>query len=468
MNCNRHVPASSRREFLSKFAFGFGGIALGHLRAAPHPLAPKRPHTPAKAKNVIYLFMQGGPSHVDTFDPKPSLQRYDGQGLPSSFKAEGLNLQFIRVSESKLMGSRRAFRKYGQSGLEVSDLFENTAAHADDMAVVRSVYHDAFIHGPALNLLYSGSIRAGFPSVGSWVVYGLGSECDNLPAFMMMTDGAIGGRSRNSYASGFLPAVYQGTVLRTEGAPLVNLSPPPGITSADQRVMLDQLSSWNRMHLEGREDDTRLDAQISNYELAFRMQTAAPGLVDIANEPEHIRRMYGLDQKPTEKFGRLALLARRMVERGVRFVQLISTDWDGHGECDKNHVENSRKIDRPIAGLIADLKQRGLLESTLIVWVGEFGRTPVMQGKEGRDHHPYGFSAWMCGGGIKGGKVIGATDEFGFRAVEDRVHVNDFHGTMLSLLGLDHLKLTYFFNGRDFRLTDVGGDYNFSQKLLRG
>ena len=312
MPCDRQATASSRREFLAKFAFGFGGLAVDHLLGAPsNPLAPKRSHAPAAAKNIIYLFMQGGPSHVDTFDPKPMLQRHDGQPLPASFSAEGLNLQFIRVSESKLMGSRRQFKKYGQSGLEISDLFEKTAAHADDIAVVRSVHHEAFIHGPALNLLYSGSIRTGFPSLGAWVVYGLGSECDNLPAFVMMTDGAIGGRSRNSYSAGFLPAVYQGTVLRTEGSPLVNLSPPPDMTMENQRTILDQVATWNRIHLEGREDDSRLDAQIANYELAFRMQAAAPGLVDISSEPEHIRRMYGLDDKPTAKFGRLALMARR-------------------------------------------------------------------------------------------------------------------------------------------------------------
>jgi hypothetical protein len=466
VNCNRHQTAVSRRDFLCRYAFGFGGMALAHLNGAVNPLAPKAPHRPAKAKSVIYLFMQGGPSHVDTFDPKPELSRFDGQPVPQTFRSEGLNLQFIKVAESKLMGSRRTFRKYGQSGLEISDLFESLGAHADDLAVIRSVYHDAFIHGPALNLLYTGSIRVGFPSVGSWVLYGLGSECENLPAFMVMTDGSIGGRSRGSYGSGFLPAIYQGTLLRTEGAPLVNLSPPPEITTEDQRNILDQVGKWNRLHLEGREDDSRLEAQIANYELAFRMQTAAPGLVDLSNEPEHVRSLYGIDAKQTDKFGRMCLLARRMVERGVRFIQLISTDWDGHGECDKNHVENAHKIDRPIAGLIADLKQRGLLEQTLIVWVGEFGRTPVMQGKEGRDHHPYGFSAWMCGGGIRGGKVIGATDEFGFRAVEDRVHVHDLHGTLLSLLGLEHRKLTYPFNGRNFRLTDVEGDFDLSPRLL--
>lgn len=468
MLCNLQSNAASRRDFLTRFAFGFGGLALGqlHAGAAANPLAPKPGHKPAKAKSVIYLFMQGGPSHVDTFDPKPMLQKFDGQPIPASFNAEGINLQFIKVGDSKLMGSRRAFKKYGQSGLEISELFEHTAQHADKMAVIRSMHHEAFIHGPALNLLYSGSIRTGFPSAGSWITYGLGTECDNLPAFVMMTDGAISGRNRNSYSSGFLPAVYQGTVLRTEGAPLVNLSPPAGMSSEDQQVLLKQVATWNRTHLEGREDDTRLEAQINNYELAFRMQMAAPGLVDISQEPAHIRKLYGLDDKATEKFGRLALLSRRMVERGVRFIQLISTDWDGHSECDQNHTENSRKIDRPIAGLIADLEQRGLLDSTLIVWVGEFGRTPVMQGKQGRDHHPYGFSAWMCGGGVRGGKVIGSTDDLGFRAATERMHVNDLHATMLSLMGLDHRKLTYFFNGRDFRLTDVGGEVDIASRLL--
>jgi hypothetical protein len=460
------IEACSRREFLRRSAFGFGTIALAHLEAGTNPLAPRPPHFPATARHVILLFMQGGPCHIDTFDPKPMLTRFDAQAVPASLRTEDLKLQFIKAAEAKLMGSRRAFRKRGASGLEISDLFENLAAHADDLAVIRSCYHDSFIHGPALNLLYNGSARVGFPSVGSWVLYGLGSESDNLPAFMVMSDGGISGRSRTSFSSGFLPAVYQGTLLAAEGAPLVNLAPPEGITRADQRVMLDQVNAWNRRHLEGREDDSRLEAQIANYELAFRMQTAAPGLVDLSGEPEHIRRLYGLDQKTTEKFGGMCLLARRMVERGVRFIQLISTDWDGHGECDKNHVENGRKTDRPISALISDLKQRGLFESTLLVWVGEFGRTPVMQGKEGRDHHPYGFSAWMAGGGVRGGKVIGATDDLGFRAVEDPVHVHDLHATILALLGLDHKKLTYFLQGRDFRLTDVGGDKNLAPRLL--
>ena len=461
------IDPPSRREFLRRSAFGFGGIALSQLQAATNPLAPKPPHHPAKARQVILLFMQGGPSHVDTFDPKPALTRFDGKPVPQSLRTDDLKLQFIKAAEAKLMGSRRTFRKYGASGLEISDLFTNLGEHADDLAVIRSCYHDSFIHGPALNLLYNGSIRVGFPSVGSWVLYGLGSESDNLPAYMVMSDGSIGGRSRTSFSSGFLPAVYQGTLLGSEGVPLVNLEPPEGISSADQRIMLDQVNAWNRRHLEGREDDSRLEAQIANYELAFRMQTAAPDLVDVSSEPEHVRRLYGIDQKETQKFGGMCLLARRMVERGVRFIHLISTDWDGHGECDKNHVQNARKTDRPIAALLSDLKQRGLLDSTLVVWVGEFGRTPVMQGKEGRDHHPYGFSAWLAGGGVHGGKVIGATDELGFRAVEDRVHVHDLHGSILALLGLDHRKLTYFFQGRDFRLTDVGGDKNLAPRLLQ-
>jgi hypothetical protein len=395
------------------------------------------------------------------------LAKLDGQPVPPSFNPESLDLQFIKASEAKLMASRFPFRRYGQSGLEISDLFQNLAEHADDLAVVRSCYHESFVHGPALNLLYNGSLLVGHPSVGSWVVYGLGCESDRLPAFMVMTDGSVSGRNTKSFSSGFLPAIYQGTLVRTEGSPLMNLAPPPYIDSAEQRLMLDQLKTWNAEYAEARPDDSRLAARIANYELAFRMQMAAPDLIDISREPEHIRRLYGLDDGTTAKFGRICLLGRRMVERGVRFVQLISTDWDGHAQCDRNHLENSRKIDKPIAGLIADLKQRGLLDSTLIVSSGEFGRTPIMQGVRGRDHHPYAFSVWMTGGGIRGGRFLGATDELGFRPVEDPFHVHDLHATMLSLLGLDHKKLTWFFQGRSRRLTDVSGDRDFSQQLLR-
>lgn len=481
--CNRHEKVQSRREFLERSAFGFGALALTHLldtesvfgsvfpskqiSAAINPLTAKPPSLAAKAKSVVFIFMQGGPSHMDTFDPKPVLNRLDGQLLPPSFQAEGLSLQNLKASEAKLMGSRFPFKKYGKSGLEISDLFQNVGQHADDLAVIRSCYHDLFIHGPALNMLYTGSNLEGHPSVGSWVLYGLGSESQNLPAFMVITEGSLGGRSRKSFRSGFLPAVFQGTPVRAEGSPIMNLAPPSQIDTTEQRLMLDQISVWNQRYQESRVDDSRLAARISNYELAFRMQVAAPELIDISKEPEPIRRMYGLEESTTAEFGRICLLGRRMVERGVRFVQLISTDWDGHSECDKNHLQNSRKVDKPIAALIGDLKQRGLLESTLIVLVGEFGRTPVMQGNFGRDHSPYGFTACLAGGGIRGGKVIGATDELGFRAVEDKVHVHDLHATMLSLLGLDHKKLTYLFQGRDRRLTDVGGENDLAERLIR-
>jgi hypothetical protein len=480
--CGRQEVVNSRREFLTKSAFGFGGVALTYLLdkeaafgavfpntrtpSSQDTLVPKPPHFPAKAKSVIFIFMQGGMSHVDTFDPKPELARFDGQPLPPSFNTGELKLQFISADQAKLMSSRFQFKRRQQSGIEMSELFAELAQHADDVAVIRSCYHDSFIHGPALNMLYTGSVLVGHPSVGSWVLYGLGSETDRLPAFMVMTDGSISGRSSSSYQSGFLPALYQGTLVRTEGSPIMNLAPPSQIDQGEQRMILDQLGDWNREYLKNRADDTRLAARIANNELAFRMQMAAPELIDISKESPQVTEMYGIGKEPTDKFGRMCLLARRMVERDVRFVQLISTDWDGHSECGKNHLENARKIDKPIAGLIADLKQRGMLDSTLIVSSGEFGRTPVMQGNEGRDHSPYGFSVWLAGGGVRGGKVIGATDELGFRAVEDKVHAHDLHATMLSLLGLDHRKLTYLFLGREQRLTDIGGQNDLSQRLL--
>jgi len=484
-SCNLHEMVGSRREFLKKSAFGFGTLPLIHLidkesaseaqsddnnpLTSTNPLGSKSPHFSAKAKSVISIFLQGGASHVDTFDPKPILSRLDGQPVPPSFQVDGLNLQFVSASTAKLMGSRFSFRKYGQSGLEVSDLFLNLAQFADDIAVIRSCYHDTFIHAPALSLLYTGSLVVGHPSVGAWVLYGLGSESDNLPTYVVMTDGSGGGRLNNNlFSSGFLPAIYQGTLVRTEGSSIMNLTPPPQVTQAEQRAILDQLNRWNDRHRQSRQHDTRLAARIANYELAFRMQAAVPELMNISQEPEHVRRMYGLDDESTSKFGRMCLLARRMVERGVRFVQLVSTDWDAHAECDQNHFKNARGIDKPLAGLVGDLKQRGLLESTLIVSTGEFGRTPLMQGRMGRDHNPYGFTTWMAGGGIRGGKVIGTTDELGFRAIEDKVHVHDLHATLLSLLGLDHKKLTYFFQGRERRLTDVGGQKELSRRLLAG
>ena len=477
-SCHRRATVKSRREFLMKSGLGFGSLALGYMLnqhsalAAPvspgsfNPFAPKSPHFPAKAKSVIFIFMQGGPSQVDTFDPKPELTRLDGQPVPPSFQ---LPLAQIKASGAKLLGTRRTFKKRGQSGLEISDLWENLALYADEIAVIRSCHHESFIHGPALSMIHTGSLLLGHPSMGAWVLYGLGSESENLPSYLVMADDKF----RNGKAvigSGYLPAAYQGTVLSTEGAPLENLVPPPQVDAGSERAILDQLKIWNERHLEARPDDSSLAARIDNYELAFRMQMAGPELIDISKEPQHVRKMYGLDSEPTAKFGRICLLARRMIERGVRFVHLYNSDWDGHGECDRNHRENARKTDIPIAGLIGDLKQRGLLESTLIVSSGEFGRTPQMQGKEGRDHNPYGFSAWMAGGGIKGGKAIGATDEIGFAAAENKVHVNDLHATMLELLGLDHKRLTHFFSGLERRLTGVGeaGHNSVAKLLLQG
>ena len=477
--CNNRVQVRSRREFLQKSSYGFGSLALGYLLGggsafasttpseAAHPTVSSGPDFPAKAKRVIFLFMEGGPSHVDTFDPKPELTRLEGQLLPPSFMKKNVQVAQINARESKLMGSRRTFKRYGQSGMEISDVWQNVGKFADDIAVVRSCYHESFIHGPALSMLHSGSLRLGYPSLGAWVLYGMGSESQNLPAYMVMSDTYIRG-SKSLFGSGFLPATYQGTLVNMQGAPFENLVPPEEMDGQSQRIVLDQLKTWNTRHWDDRPDDTTLQARINNFELAFRMQTAGPELNDISKEPDSIRQLYGLDSTSTEHFGRMCLLARRMVERGVRFVHLYNNDWDGHAQCDKNHVENSRKTDIPIAGLLTDLKQRGLLESTLIVCAGEFGRTPVMQGQLGRDHHPYGFSIWMAGGGIKGGKVIGSTDELGWDAVEDRMHIHDIHATILGLLGFDHKKLTFFDSGRDQRLTGVGdeGDRDLAKRLL--
>jgi hypothetical protein len=433
-------------------------------------LALKAPHFAAKANSVIFIFLQGGPSQVDTFDPKPELSRLDGQPVPPSFLQGNLGLAQIKAEEAKLMGSRRTFRRYGQSGLEVSDLFQNIAKFGDDMAVIRSCHHESVIHGPALNIIHTGTSRLGHPSMGAWVLYGLGSETQNLPSYIVMADSFM----RNGKAvigAGFLPAVYQATVLSTEGEPLENLVPPPQIDGRSQQAILDQLKQWNERHLEERPDDTSLAARINNYELAFRMQTAGPELIELSRESERVRQMYGMDREPTAKFGRICLLARRMVERGVRFVHLYNSDWDSHSENDRFHRENAAKTDLPIAGLLGDLKQRGLLQSTLVVCVGEFGRTPMMQGKEGRDHNPYGFTAWLAGGGIKGGKVIGSTDDIGLHAVEDKVHANDLHAAMLTLLGLDHKKLHVSVSGLEKRLTGVGTDgehgIEVAKKLLQ-
>lgn len=465
-HCGRFHFVSDRRDFLRSSAFGFGASVLGSLIAQDvaateaennqsNPLAPKPPHFPAKAQRVIFIFCAGGPSQLETFDPKPALVKLDGQPIPESFRTDGLSLQFMKASDGKLMASKFAFNKHGQSGLEISALFPKLAAHADDLAVIRSCHHDSFIHGPASAMVNTGSTLLGHPSMGAWVTYGLGCVTDNLPAYITMTDGGFRPGPAVSYGSGFLPAIYQGTVLRTEGTPISNLVAAG--TPGQQRTMLDALNRWNERFAAARPEDSRLAAQLANYEMAFRMQTAAPDLIRINDETAATRELYGVGKEPTSKFGRMCLLARRMAERGVRYIQLFNNDWDGHGECAANHQTNADRTDQPIAALLTDLKQRGMLDSTLVVWAGEFGRTPVMQGSNGRDHSPYGFSVWMAGGGVKGGQAIGATDELGFRAIEKKVHVHDLHATMLALLGFDHERLTYHFEGRDRRLTDVFG-----------
>jgi hypothetical protein len=461
----------SRRDILAS-ALGFPALAAA---AVTNPQAAKKPQFPATAKSVIFLFMHGGPSHLETFDPKPALNRLNGQHVPASFGSVQLN--FSKFERQTVLGCKRTFKKYGQSGIEVSDLFPNVAGHIDDIAVIRSMNHEGFTHTAALNWLNNGWSRIGRPSMGSWLLYGLGSESESLPGFVVMLESGIKS-GPCVYSSGFLPAAYQGTMFRDGPAPILNLKPPRGMTEADQRDMLDALRWFNQKHLEKNAGESSLEARLASYELAFRMQTAAPELADLSKETAATRALYGLDAPATQSFASKCLMARRLVERGVRFVQCWSGgtggegDWDGHKQCDKNHVDMAAKTDRPIAGLLADLKSRGLLDSTLVIWGGEFGRTPVCDGSmngggdaEGRDHNPYGFSLWMAGGGIKGGKVVGATDEIGLRAIEDPVHVHDLHASILYLMGIDHKKLTYPFEGRDFRLTDVAGKTDLVKKL---
>jgi uncharacterized protein (DUF1501 family) len=470
---------------IRRAGYGFGAWALldiakrDGLRAASeseNPLASRAPHFPARAKRVISLFMQGGPSHIDTFDPKPLLARRHGEPLPPGV-TEGLQLQFTK-NDAKILGSPQTFSRCGDSGIPIADTYPHLQTCADDLAIVRSCYHDSFNHAPAQYMLNTGHNRMGRPCLGSWVTYGLGSESENLPAFVVLaTTGDVKG-GPPVYDHGFLPGTYQPTVLRNAGSPVLYLDPPDGHAATGRREVLDLVQWLNQEHRSVRgEGVDDLSSRIAAYELAFRMQAAVPEAVDLARESEATRRLYGLDAPISAKFGADCLIARRLVERGVRFVQIFTgsagaDDWDAaHADNDKTHREMARRTDRPIAGLLKDLKARGLLEDTLVIWGGEFGRTPVADGRypdkpAGRDHNPYGFTVWLAGAGIQGGRVLGATDEFGFRAVEDRVHVNDLHATILKLLGLDHRELTYLFQGREQRLTDVGGDHEFADRLL--
>ena len=476
-----------RRWFLEHAGLGFGGLAAscvlaadGAAEARSNPLAASQPPLPATARSVIFLFMHGGPSHLDTFDPKPLLQDLDGEPVPESFRNR--DFQFTKMDRVPLLGSPRRFTRHGRSGLPVSDLFANVANQADDLAVIRSCHHDGFTHITGQNWMNTGWAQVGRPSLGSWIVYGLGSESENLPAYVVMLDGGIKSGSP-AYGSGFLPAMYQGTVLRSEGPPILNIRRREPADPARQRVLMDKLAWFNRQHMEARPGDSDLEARMTAYELAFRMQASAPEVADISSETAATKELYGLGDAVTRPYGKQCLLARRMVERGVRFIQIYSgcgnngasAGWDGHNQIDYNHETMAAQVDRPIAGLLQDLKQRGLLDQTLVVWGGDFGRTPFTDGAEsgarnnaGRDHNPYGFTVWMAGGGVRGGQVVGATDEIGLNAVEDRVHVHDLHATILTLLGLDHVQLTYPFQGRDFRLTDVGGQNNLASRLVSG
>jgi len=463
-----HMPvALSRRDFLFRAGSGFGGLALSALLtedAAANPQSairnPQSPQFAPRAKSVIFLFMVGGPSHVETFDPKPELDRMHGQPLPASFGT--IKSQFTNGG-TPLMGSAWKFQKRGRSGIEISDLMPHVAECADDLAVIRSCYSESFVHAPAMYQMVSCRTMAGHPSAGSWVAYGLGTENRNLPAYCVLPQPqGLPEGGAPMWDSGYLPAVYQGTVLRGGAKPIFNLAPPPGMSRAEQRRMLDYMKEMNALTLT--KDGTDLAARIDSYELAFRMQMSAPEAVDIRRETAETRALYGIDQAATSEFGTRCLLARRLVERGVRFVQLfsgggpVSWQWDAHDNVVENHTKMCGATDKPIAGLLKDLKRRGLLDETLVVWGSEFGRTPTSQGGRGRDHNPYGYSIWMAGGGIRGGTVHGATDEIGYKAVVDRVHARDIYATMLHQLGLDHKQLTFLHNGRNERLTDFAGE----------
>lgn len=465
-----------RRDILFRMGSGFGAAALSTmlperlLGGTANPLAPRAPHFPAKAKRVIYLFMHGGVSHVDTWDPKPELTRRSGQTIPDSF-AKGLKTSRIDFSKALVRGTPWKFSRQGQSGIEMNaDLLPHTAKLVDHLAVVRSRYGDAFDHAPAINLIATGSQFPGRPSLGSWSIYGLGSENQNLPAFVVMSDGAM--KAGNiPYNSGYLPTVFQGTVFRSGASPVLHLDSPAGVTPETQRATLDYLGEMDKRHLAGREGDSALEARIAAYELAYRMQSAAPEAVDLASESDATKRLYGIGEPFTDDFGRKCLLARRLVERGVRFVQLfagtnLGDDWDdAHNDLVGAMGKMCKKTDKPVAGLLTDLKSRGLLDDTLVVWASEFGRTPLAEGKNGRDHHPYAFSMWLAGGGVKGGRVIGSSDEFGLRAQEMPLDVHDMHATILRLAGMDHTRLTYFYQGRDQRLTDVHGEHEFTRLI---
>src|SRR5687768_10916813 len=461
-HCGRFQPCSSRRQFLAKAGAGFGMLALADLldqdglRAQETTAqggtvrVPQGGHFPAKAQAVIWLFMEGAPSAVDMFDPKPELTKRDGQRI---------DIDVFNGKPGPLMKSPFSFQQYGESGAWVCEHYPNVAKHVDDFAFIRSCYSESNDHVPALYQINTGIPRAGFPSAGAWITYGLGSENNSLPGYVVLGNnkGVKGGNL--NWSSGFLPSTYQGTLFRPEGAPVINLTRPGDVTRADQRAQLDLMAKLNERHLDQHPGEADLLGRIQSFELAYRMQMEATDLVDFSTEPAATREMYGIDREETRSFGSKCLMARRLVERGVRFVQVYSDgEWDAHSDLNSNHKGHCRATDKPIDALLTDLKRTGLIDSTLVIWGGEFGRMPVSQGNGGRDHNPHGFGMFMTGAGIRGGVSHGQLDDIGYRAAVDRVSVHDLHATMLHLLGIEHKQLTCFHNGRRYRLTDVAGE----------
>jgi len=465
-----------RRTFLTSSASGLGGLALAGMmdqdaaRAdeSQSALTVRQPHFPPRATNCIFVYAAGGPSQFELFDSKPLLNKKDGEQLPDSF-TKNVRFAFIK-KDAKLLGTRRKFAQHGECGMELSDLLPHLSTCVDDMALVRSMHTEAFNHHPAQLMLSTGVPRFGRPSFGSWALYGLGNESQQLPGYIVLTAGRGASGGTSNWTNGFLPSTYQGVVLRGKGEPVLNLNSPPGISREVQSASLEAIRRLNERQFERSQDD-EITSRIASYELAFRMQMAAPDVLDLSDETQQTLRDYGVDRpEPTDvkssigggpgvyqSFARNCVLARRLVERGVRFITLMHASWDQHGDLNSAVEYNARMADQPLAALLKDLKARGLLDSTLVVFAGEFGRTPLAQGTDGRDHHPNAFSVWMAGGGTRGGQVVGKTDEFGWNPIEDPVHINDFHATMLHQFGLDHLRLSVPFGGLDLRLTNVGG-----------
>jgi Protein of unknown function (DUF1501) len=468
LNLNQPHATVSRREMLLRGGAGFGALALASLIDGPaleaadkvslSPLTAKLAHHTARAKSVIFLFMEGGPSHIDTFDPKPMVQQLAGKPLPPSFERI---ITAMGEFDSPVLASKRTWKQHGQSGLWISDWLPHTAQHADELAVIRSCWTNGINHSGGVCQMNSGSQFAGRPSLGAWVTYGLGTENEDLPAFVVMQDNksTVTNGPRN-WSAGFMPAVYQGTALQVEGSPFPNLARSKDVSAQQQRLSLDYLNALNARHRQPRLDNTDLEARIGTFELAFQMQSHAPEAVDLSQESAKTLDMYGINQPTTAAYGRNCLMARRLVERGVRFVQCYhgaGSKWDAHSKIETNHTKMCAEMDQPVAALLTDLKQRGLLDQTLVVWGGEFGRTPQSEKGDGRDHNPTGFTMWMAGGGVRGGQVYGSTDEVGLHAVEDRLHVHDLHSTILHLLGVDHRKLVYLHKGRPERIDQNEG-----------